>query len=207
MSWIDVSLPIRPGLTVWPGDTAYDLAANARIAQGDSCNTSNFRVSTHAGTHCDAPWHFEEDGKKLDAVDTAIFFGPATIVDLPEVERITASDLPPGPYPERLLFRTRMSARPDDAPFDEGYVAMENDAAQTLVAGGVRLVGIDAPSIAPFGNSGPTHHTLLRAEVFIVEGLRLAACAPGDCEFIVLPMPLAGVDGAPCRAFIRQVNR
>lgn len=203
MDWIDVSKTISENLVVWPGDTEYAFAANSRVADGDSCNTSNFRLSTHAGTHCDAPWHFEEDGKRLDAVDPAIFFGPATLIDLPDVDRITAADLPPAPYPARILFRTRCSAQPEDAPFDEAYVGLEDDAAQALVAGGVRLVGIDAPSIAPFNNTGPTHHTLLRAEVFIVEGLRLAACTPGPCEFIVLPLPMAGVDGAPCRAFLR----
>jgi arylformamidase len=202
MRWVDVSMALRPALTVWPGDPPVTFDPVSRVAAGDSCNVSLVSLNTHAGTHCDAPWHFEDAGKRLHEVDSDLFFGDALVVGVPAGNRVTAADLPPAPLPPRLLLRTRSSLHPEDAPFDPGFCALTLDAADRLVEEGVRLVGIDSPSIAPHGDSGPVHHRLLRAEVFIVENLRLAAIPPGTHPFVVLPMPLHGADGAPCRAFI-----
>lgn len=203
MEWHDVSIPLRTGMAVWPGDPSFVFEADGRIARGDGCNTSVLRMATHTGTHCDAPWHFEDEGKKLDAVDPSVFFGKALLISIPpDVPQVCARHLPSEPLPPRVLFRTRNADIPLDAPFQEDFAALEVDAAERLVADGVRLVGIDYLSIAPKGNSGPTHHTLLRNDVFVVEGLRLGAFGPGEYEFVVLPLPIQGADGAPCRAFI-----
>lgn len=202
IQWHDVTIPMRPGMTVWPGDPEFEFEAASRIQAGASCNTSLLRLSTHTGTHCDAPWHFEEGGKRLHEVDSALFFGPALLIEWPERRSIRADDLPGGPLPPRVLFKTPNSERSTDGPFFADFVALEEDAAQRLVELGVRLVGIDYLSVAPKGQSGPTHHALLQREVFVVEGLRLAGMPPGLHEFIVLPMPLVDADGAPCRAFL-----
>ena len=202
IQWQDVSIPLHAGTTVWPGDRNLSLEPAGRIAQGDSCNTSVLTCPTHIGTHCDAPWHFEDNGKRLDEVDTSVFFGNALIVELEHVDLIRAEDLGETPFPPRVLFKTRNSQYPADPPFRKDFVALDVSAAERLVADGVKLVGIDYLSIAPFGNSGPTHHVLLQHEVFVVEGLRLANFSAGVYPFVVLPLPLAGVDGAPCRAFI-----
>jgi len=203
--WIDVSIPLRNGMTVWPGDTPFALAPDGRIAEGAGCNTSVVTTPTHAGTHCDAPWHFEDGGKRLHEVDPEVYFGEALVIEVPDVDHISAADLPMAPLPPRVLFKTRNSDYPAEAPFNTAFVALEADAAERLVADGVRLVGIDYLSIAPYKNSGPTHHVLLQNDVFIVEGLRLRGVAPGRVEFVVLPMPLHDADGAPCRAFLRAL--
>ena len=200
--WHDVSIPMRPGMTVWPGDPAFSFEPGGRIAEGASCNTSLVSFSTHTGTHCDAPWHFEDDGKRLHEVDPQRFFGEALLIEIPDVDIITAEDLPEGKLPPRVLFKTKNSVYPMDAPFKEDFVTLDASAAERLVEDGVRLVGIDYLSIAPRGQSGPTHHVLLQNEVFVVEGLRLEGLAPGPCQFVVLPLPLEGADGAPCRAFV-----
>ena len=201
MRWVDVSIPMQPGMTVWPGDPPFALEPDARIAAGDSCNTSKLALSTHTGTHCDAPWHFIEDGPRLEDVDSGLFFGEAELRTIAHAVTIHADDLGPSPLPPRLLLRTAASDRPAGAPFDRNFAALEPGAAQRAVDEGVRLIGIDAPSIAPFGNSGPTHRILLGSGVFVIEGLRLASLPPGPCAFVVLPLPLIGADGAPCRAF------
>jgi arylformamidase len=190
-------------MAVWPGDPPVEFEAVARIAAGDECNVSAFRVSTHTGTHIDAPWHFEEGGARLDAIDTRLFFGDALLLDLPDADSIRAVDLSAQPLPSRVLFRTRNSAISLDEPFRTDFVGLAEDCAQRLVDDGVRLVGIDYLSIAPFEQPGEgTHHILLQSGVVIVEGLRLAAFAAGTYPFIVLPLPLVGADGAPARAFI-----
>ncbi|MBM3290937.1 MAG: cyclase family protein, partial [Candidatus Hydrogenedentes bacterium] len=164
---------------------------------------STLALSTHTGTHCDAPWHFEDGGKTLDQVDTRVFFGDALVIDLPHVDIIRADDLPPRPLPPRVLFKSRNSAAPHDTPFRKNYVALDRCAAQRCVDDGVRLVGVDYLSVAPYKQDGQnTHHILLRADVFVVEGLLLREIPPGTYPFVVLPMHVAGADGAPCRAFV-----
>jgi arylformamidase len=201
--WIDVSIPMRPGMTIWPDDPPFECLPLNRIDAGDAYNTSLLRVATHTGTHVDAPWHFEPCGSRLDNVDSALFFGKALLIDLPRVEVITVDDLPGRPLPPRILFKTRNSERPAEAPFDRDFVAIELDAAERLVEDGVRLVGVDGLSVAPFGQEGSaTHHCLLSSNILVVEGLRFKGLAAGAYFFVVLPLPVAGADGAPCRAFI-----
>ncbi len=200
--WHDVSIPIHAGTTVWPGDDPVRFEASTRIAEGASCNTSSLTVPSHCGTHCDAPWHFEDDGKKLHEIDFQVFFGEARVYALMHLDVIHAEDLGPGPLPPRMLFKTRNGAHPVNGPFNTSFVAVAPDAAQRMVDEGVRLVGVDYLSVAPYKDSGPTHHILLQNEVFIVEGLCLQGIPAGDVQFTVLPMPLHDADGAPCRAFV-----
>jgi len=202
MKWCDVSMPLRTGMTVWPGDPPFRFEPKGRITQGASCNTSVITLATHTGTHCDAPWHFEETGGRLHEVDSSVFFGDALLVEIPEVDVITADHLQAEPYPERVLFKTKNAAYPPNAPFQNDFCALDVSAARRLVADGVRLVGIDYLSVAPRGQSGPTHHVLLQHEVFVVEGLLLHEVPPGVHPFVVLPLPLHEADGAPCRAFV-----
>jgi len=207
MQWIDVSIPLRPGMTVWPGDTEFQFEAASRIADGAECNVSSVAFSTHTGTHVDAPWHFEDGGKQLDAVDPSVYFGDALLIDLPDVDIIQAKHLPDTPLPPRVLFKTRNSTFPVDSPFIPDFVAVDADAAQRLVDDGVRLVGVDYLSVAPYKQPGqPTHHILLQNDVFVVEGLRLAEFTAGTYPFVCLPMPIAGADGAPCRAFMARLE-
>lgn len=203
MRWVDVTIPMQPGMTVWPGDPPFTFVPAARVADGASCNVSTLGFSTHSGTHCDAPWHFEESGRKLDEVDTSVFFGDALVIDLPDVDVIRAGDLPSETLPPRVLFKTRNAEHPVNAPFKKDYVALDQCAARRCVDDGVRLVGVDYLSVAPYKqDQQPTHHILLRANVFVVEGLLLKQIAAGMYPFVVLPMHVVGADGAPCRAFI-----
>jgi len=203
MRWIDITIPMHPAMTVWPGDPAFTFAPASRIADGRSTNVSTISLSTHTGTHCDAPWHFEDDGEKLHEVDTSIFFGDALLIELVHLDTIRASDLPPEKLPPRVLFKTRNALYPHDTPFRKDYVALEPDAAQRCVDDGVRLVGVDYLSVAPYKQNGQdTHHILLRNDIFVVEGLLLKEFTSGVYPFVVLPMHIVGADGAPCRAFI-----
>ncbi len=203
--WIDVTIPMQPGMTVWSGDTEFQFEPVVRMAAGAPYNLSRLSLSAHTGTHCDAPWHFLDNGKKLDELDTSVFFGNALLLDLRGLESIRAADLPPAPLPPRILIRTRNSEVPDDAPFDTGYVGIEADAAARMVADGVRMVGFDGPSVGPYKTLEESHNILLGAEVFIVENLRLSQCEAGEYECVVLPMRLVGADGAPCRAFMSKL--
>ncbi len=200
--WKDLSIPLKPGMTMWPGDTPFAMEPDGRISRGDNCNTSVLTVPTHTGTHCDAPWHFEDDGKRLHEVDKQLFFGMARLIDVGDaVDLIESHHLGEAPLPERVLIKSRNSQGAPNRPFDTNYVPLSEGAAERLVYDGVRLVGVDYLSVAPYKQSAPVHHILLQQEVFIVEGLCLGELAPGDYPFTVLPLALIGADGSPCRAF------
>lgn len=203
MQWVDVTIPMAEGMIVWPGDPAFTFKKDSRIAEGDSANVSFIGMSTHTGTHVDAPWHFEDRGKRLHEVDSQLFFGDAHVIEVPGVDIVTAADLGDTALPPRVLVKTRNSARDAALAFDTHYVALAEDAAERLVEDGVRLIGVDYLSVAPYKQPGQTtHHILLQAEVLIVEGLRLAEVPAGRHPFVILPLPLYDADGAPCRAFV-----
>jgi arylformamidase len=203
MRWVEASMWLRPGITVWPGDTPFEMRPRGRIAAGGSSNTSILTLGTHLGTHIDAPWHFDEEGRKLDELDPALFFGDGLIIEYPGKQHIPPEFLPDKPLAARVLFKTANSLVPEDAPFSPDFIALEAGAAQALVDAGVRLVGIDGPSIAPYKQEGQrTHHILLDNGIPVVENLRLAGVSEGLRPFVALPLPVAHADGAPCRAFV-----
>ena len=105
---------------------------------------------------------------------------------------------------ERLLFRSRNTALWDKPGFDRSFVAVTADGATALVERGLRLVGADYLSIAPFDAPTPTHQILLGAGIVIVEGLDLRAVDPGWYDLICLPLLIPGSDGGPARAIIRR---
>jgi arylformamidase len=135
-----------------------------------------------------------------------VLIGPAWVVHLPGREPITAEKLaeavPAGTT--RLLIRTGTPA-PAPAAFDPAYVALAPAAAAWLLEHGIRLVGIDAPSVDPFAATDfPVHRALLAEGVVIVENLALAGVPAGACELICLPLLLAGCDGAPARVIVMR---
>lgn len=204
MTLIDISQPLKRGVPVWPGDTefAFDLAW--RKEESGSVNVGRITMSTHTGTHIDAPFHFEDDGSKVIELDPAVYVGPARLIDLPEVESIGAEDLK-GQVPggiSRLLIRT--GSWRDRNRFPDNITYLRPDAAPLLADRGVRLVGVDVPSVDPIDSKVlRAHHALHACGVHILEGLVLDKAEPGDYELLSLPLPLQGSDGSPVRAILR----
>jgi arylformamidase len=200
-----VTLPLSERLAVWPGDPPVGVA---RLGEGLPA-VSALSMSSHAGTHVDAPAHFIRGGATVDALPLEILVGRAWVAHWPGPGPITAAAMATAGIPqgaERLLIRTDNSNRADaGVPFDPGFVALAADAADWLLVRGVRLVGIDGPSIEPFIAPGePVHRALLAAGVVIVEGLALAEIAAGAYELICLPLRIAGCDGAPARVVLMR---
>ena len=184
MKTYDISVPITSGMVVWPGDPAVSMQRVSKIEAGDNANVTHLSLSAHTGTHVDAPYHFLQDGDTLEKVPLSLMMGRAYVLHLPEVDLITAevleqADIPP--RTRRILFKTRNSeiwAR-GETEFQTDFVALSPDGAQYLVDRGVRMVGIDYLSIAPFKQSRPVHEILLKAGVFILEGVNLSEVAQG----------------------------
>jgi arylformamidase len=204
----DVSLPIMPGMPIWPGDPQVDFERVAKIEDGADANVTHIHMSVHTGTHVDAPYHFL-GGKALsvDQLSLKMLTGRAYVLHLPEVDLITAAVLEGAyipPRTRRLLFKTRNSHFWAEASpgFQTGFVAVNPDAAQLLVDRGVKLVGVDYLSVAPYHESVLTHKILLNAGVVIVEGLDLSKVSQGRYTLYCLPLKLVGSDGAPARAIL-----
>lgn len=204
---IDVTAPLSPTMAVWPGDATFELEPTSRISRGAPCNVSRVSCSSHAGTHVDAPWHFEDDGARLDDIPAERWIGRCWVVETRgEDNHITAEDLKQAKIPDgvvRLIIRTRDQLLPVDAPFDTEYRALTPDAARWLVDRRLDLIGIDTPSVEPFDDDAHlVHHTLLGAGVLIVEGLELSAVEPGPYIMVCLPLRLVDADGSPARALL-----
>jgi arylformamidase len=177
VEWIDISVPLRSPMQHWPGDPALD-----------------------------APLHYIHGGASIDEMPPDAAAGECRVVDVPgeiiDAETLAPWRIEPG---ERILFRTSNSEGCwCGACFRKRYVAVSPEGAQHLVSCGVRTVGIDYLSIGPYGEQGDeTHRILLGAGIWIIEGLNLAAVAPGRYELLCLPLKIEGGDGAPARAMLR----
>ncbi len=205
----DVTIPIAPGhMPVWPGDPEPVLERFLKMEDGHDANVSRLAACVHLGTHVDAPYHFLAEGATVETLPLDALTGKAYVVDLTGLEgHITAAALEAAHLPadaERLLFKTRNSrwwARGDTA-FHTDFSAFTADAAEYLVARGVRLVGIDYLSIAPYDDPVPTHRILLGAGVVVIETLDLSGVPAGAYTLYCLPLKLVGSEGAPARVIL-----
>ncbi len=212
MNIYDITLPLSENLPTWPGDPPLSMTRSGSIDQGNEANVTELALSVHTGTHIDASCHFEADGTGIDQIPLDILIGPCRLLDMTdlnegqEIDRDHLEQLRLEGV-TRLLFKTQNSRwwMQKDQTFHLNFVALSTGAADYLVAQGIKLVGIDYLSIEKFDNPGhPTHHTLLKNDVVILEGLNLSDVPAGDYELIALPLPLKGADGSPTRAVLRK---
>lgn len=210
MAIIDISVPLRDTLVVWPSDPAVRVEQR-RYIERDGANVSDLCLSLHSGTHVDPPLHFVAAGASVDHLPLDALIGPADVIHLPEVDVVTAADLEGQALPadcRRLLLRTRNSLwwAAGDTAFHEDYVGLSEDAARWVVDRGLQLVGIDYLSIEPYKMAGhPVHRALLSAGVIALETIDLSRVAPGRYELCCLPLLVVGGDGAPARAILRRL--
>lgn len=206
MHFYDITLPMQADLAPWPGDVPYQRLLTASIQEGASVNLSSVEMSVHTGTHADAPYHFSKDGATIDALDPAIYLGPACVVDVQGKPVIRKEDLAGIDFAAmpRLLLKT--NAWPDPTRFPEAIPTLAPDVPAYLQAQGVILLGLDLPSVDAIDSKDlPIHHALGRCGIAILESLALAEPPPGRYELICLPMKLMGADGAPVRALLKRV--
>jgi arylformamidase len=204
---IDITVPLRTErVPIYPGDTPLRVERVSSLADGAAANVSRLECTAHIGTHVDAPVHFLDEGGGVETVPLDALIGPAYVVDARaatthlDAAAVDALDIPPGA--ERILLLTPNCALWEHDGFTEDFLAVTEDGARVLVERGVRLVGIDYLSIAPYDDPGPTHRVLLGAGVAVVEGLDLRRAQPGRYHLTCLPLRLHGADGAPARAVL-----
>ncbi len=209
MAIIDISRVLDARLAVWPGDAPFTLQVVADRRGGAAVNLSTLALSAHTGAHIDAPHHIADDAPSVDALDLAVFWGPAQVVTVarPSGPLLPAdlahADLRRAP---RLLVRSAASAQ-DPAAFPSHYVYPSPVLADWLGELGIRLYGADAPSVDPVESKTlPGHLALLRNGIAILEGLDLSRADDGVYELVALPLRIAGGDGSPVRAALRTFD-
>ncbi|MEN3002062.1 MAG: cyclase family protein [Armatimonadota bacterium] len=202
----DISLTLEPEMPIYPGDAPYRLEPMLRIADGAMCNLSRLEMGTHTGTHIDAPWHFNEQGKRVEQIPLDRLVGLAWVADLRGHKVITAKVLQEAniPLTTRLLLKTDNSALWQRREFQKEFVYLSADAADWLIAHTISVVGLDYLSVEQFGAPEPiVHRKLCGAGIVIIEGLNLSEVPEGEYELICMPLKLKGADGAPARVALR----
>ncbi|MDQ2904049.1 MAG: cyclase family protein [Ktedonobacteraceae bacterium] len=205
--WLDISVPLRTGMVHWPDNPPVQIERMMDIGKGDAANVSRISMGVHTGTHMDAPVHFLQTGKGIDSMPLTAAIGQARVIEISDPAAITAEELGTQRIQqgERVLFKTQNSTRCwHSDEFIQDFIYISQEAARYLAQQQVQTVGVDYLSVGGFFKDGAeTHHALLGAGIWIIEGLNLASVTPGLYDLICLPLRIAGCDGAPARAILR----
>lgn len=208
----DITRPLHHTTAPWPGDTAFAYRLTARMEDGAVVNVGALAMGTHNATHADAPFHYLPDGARMDALDPALFIGPALVVDVTNAGWSITRDALGDDFARRckdegitrLLLKT--GAWPDSTRFPARIPTLAPDVPVWLGECGVRLIGLDVPSVDDIDSKTlPVHHALANAGILIIESLDLSAVAPGVYELIALPLRIVGGDASPVRAVLRAL--
>jgi arylformamidase len=205
MIW-DVTPPISSRLMVWPGDTPPSREVLRDMNDGDTLTLSTLRATAHVGAHADAPSHYGARAPSIEERDLDFYLGSCQVIRLRAARhtRVMPAALPAAITAPRVLIAT--GTFPDPTVFNEDFAALSPELIDRLHADGVRLVGIDTPSIDLFESKDlPAHVACLGHDMAILEGLVLDRVPDGVYELIALPLALVGFDASPVRAILRNL--
>jgi len=208
----DISRTLSNELAEWPGDEPFHFQLTKTIAEGQSVNLGTIEMSVHSGTHADARFHFDTNGKSIEKAPLEIYLGRAVVVDLREAfsqskgkHLITIEDFQP--HSEEIAETSRVLVKTgrwsNSAVFPSEIPVIAADIPAWLQKNGVKLLGLDLPSVDEIDSKSlQNHHALAAAGVAIVESLDLSGAGAGIYDFAALPLKIAGGDGAPMRAVL-----
>lgn len=206
MIW-DISPAISTALAVWPGDTPPSREVLLDMKAGANLTLSTLRGTVHLGAHADAPSHYGRDAASIDEAPLDLYLGRCRVVHVPSPpgSRLPASSLPDPVGAERLLIAT--GTYPDPERFREDFAALSPELVDEAFRRGVRLIGIDTPSVDLFHDKAlEAHQRFLANDMAILEGLVLDGVPAGFYELVALPLRLVGFDASPVRAILRSLS-
>lgn len=209
MTLIDISPLIDATINVWPGDTPFVRTINADMRSGANLTLSDIRTSLHVGAHADAPSHYLTDGADIAMRRLDLYLGRCVVVhvDVARGERITSdhvADKCEALSAPRVLFHT--GTFPDHHRWNNDFASLSPELVDDLYHHGVRLIGIDTPSVDPFDSKAlEAHHAFAWNDMAILEGLVLEGVEEGEYELIALPLRIKGADASPVRAVLRTL--
>jgi arylformamidase len=208
MKLIDISPPLDTNTPIWPGDTPVGIERVWRIEAGSPVNVARLTLSPHTGSHADAPLHYDVNGAAIGEVDLETYLGPCRVINcVGATPLVTPAHIVEflDRLPSRVLLRTYEVA-PLDA-WDASFCAVAPETIELLASLGVKLIGIDTPSLDPQESKTMDSHLRIRAnKMAILEGLVLDAAPAGDYELIALPLKFSTLDASPVRAVLRSLS-
>ncbi|WP_298832226.1 arylformamidase [uncultured Planococcus sp.] len=199
---IDISMELSGGTPEWPGDLPFSYELSVTKEQSGSVNVGKLQSSTHIGTHVDAPFHYDDQGIQIHELPLDIYLSKAQVVDVSGSDKVSAADL--GALEEgvtTVLLKTMSWT--DRSTFPEKWPVFEESIAEWMAASGVRLLGVDVPSVDPETSKDlPMHQAMNRHQRFILEGIVLDDVAEGVYQLAALPLKIKGAEGSPVRAIL-----
>jgi len=191
---IDISQEVF-SCQVYPGDPKPEKTALSGIADGGICNLTAFSMCAHNGTHVDAPYHFVEDGKRIDELDVSVFVGDAYVAR--HEGTVTAADA-------RGILDRAAAENAAERILIAGRATVTAEAARVFADAGIKLLGNESQAIGPEDAPMEVHLILLGAGVVLLEGVRLGGVSEGKYLLSAAPLNLGGCDGSPCRAVLMR---
>jgi arylformamidase len=200
----DITPPISSRLAVFPGDQPFSRCVTLSIAKDQNFELSHVTTTVHLGAHADAPSHYFQNGPSIQQRPLGFYMGRAQVMrvrGLPPGARIEARHLPTAVRASRLLFET--GSFPDPEQWTDSFNSLSPELLDDLAGQGVRLVGIDTPSVDPANcKSLDAHKILAQKDIAVLEGLVLKDVPEGLYTLIALPLPIEGGDASPVRAVL-----
>ena len=201
--FIDISPLISPDVAVWPGDTAFRREVALDMDHGDNLTLSSITTTVHVGAHCDAPNHYAKGGASIAERDLEPYYGPCQIVsvDVERGERILPEHVLVPIQAPRVLFKTLTFPNPNH--FNEDFASLSPELVNELSEQGVRLVGLDTPSVDLCHDKELlSHNAIAKCDMSILEGVVLSEVEDGVYTLIALPLKLDKADASPVRAVL-----
>lgn len=204
MAIIDLTHPLEPRMPVYPGDEPPRFSAVANL-DTHGYSAGQFTLTTHTGTHIDAPAHCLPGGKTLDQFPASHFLGPARVLDCRQIrDTITAAHLAPLGDPleaDFLLLLTGWDRFWRTERYFTGFPVLSSQAVTWLASHPIKGIGIDAPSLdGPEAKDLPNHRQLLSHAIVIIENLTRLDAIPGRrCQLQCHPLLITAADAAPAR--------
>lgn len=207
MNIIDISWPIRPTMTTYKDKKDVTFIAT-KTFERDHARESRLAVGCHTGTHIDAPAHFLPDGAPIQAMTLSSTVGPCKVLDMTyvkgslEAEVFQQHDIDGG---DIIICKTANSFLSADDPFNVSFVFVAASGARYLADKKIKAIGIDYLGIERNQPDHATHEIFMRADIAIIEGLRLEHVLPGKYFLWCLPLALHGLEAAPARAILTNL--
>jgi arylformamidase len=202
----DITPPVSEALAVWPGDIPPTREVLLDMKAGANLTLSTLRATVHLGAHADAPSHYGRDAASIESRSLDLYLGPCQVLraDVERGARIEPRHVAGRVREKRVLFST--GTFPDPTRFREDFASFAPETIDALHDLGVRLAGIDTPSVDPFSSKAlEAHHRFLAHDMAILEGIVLNDVPEGTYELIALPLKLVGFDASPVRAILRTL--
>jgi len=198
---IDITRPLSEDILIYPGD----IPPVFRQEKRGNYLITGLHLSTHTGTHIDAPVHYLKTGDTIDTIPLSHVVGTCRVLDVTCVgTSITANHLKGRlDNVDRLLLKTSFS---NTNQFEENYPSLTPDAARLITNCNMKCVGIDSPSIESYECDGTVHRELLSRGCIIIELLDLSHVDEGEYTLVALPLPFTGLDGSPSRVVLFDKN-